>query len=252
MQTRQNSPDLLANVMIASPCNIGWENMTGDEKARQCGECNKTVYDTSAMTAEEVLAVVQRNNVCLKLYRRADGTIIVDDCPKALRQVRVQIKAISKIVASICGFFIGCGAAFAQSVVRSEQLPNQKTSADRAHKAEYKADKIASSLLKSAAKAAARNDIEVAEKNFKAALLKVEDKKHDPAFVKYVFSQYIDFLNQQGRSADAVSVALRHKNLECILNPASVYRGAWMGESNESRPTTVKPEAVAPLPLRNN
>jgi hypothetical protein len=35
---------LLDNLRVASPCNVSWEAMTGDDWVRFCGSCEKSVY----------------------------------------------------------------------------------------------------------------------------------------------------------------------------------------------------------------
>ena len=79
---------LLANVRIASPCHERWDTMTGDARMRHCGRCDKNVYDLSSMTAAEAEAVLGRPGgaPCVKLYRRADGTVITSDCPVGVRR----------------------------------------------------------------------------------------------------------------------------------------------------------------------
>ena len=41
---------LLEDVRVASPCNASWDAMKGDDRVRFCGECQKNVYNLSAMT----------------------------------------------------------------------------------------------------------------------------------------------------------------------------------------------------------
>src|SRR5262245_59089137 len=90
-------------VDIATPCPMPWEQMTGDERVRFCGECRKNVYNISAMKqieAEEFLGE-HLGNVCIRLYRRADGTILTSDCPVGLRLVRRSIAATLTAIASL-------------------------------------------------------------------------------------------------------------------------------------------------------
>ncbi len=44
---------------IASPCKRDWSKMTGDERVRFCGDCKMNVYNLSAMSQAEVLALVK-------------------------------------------------------------------------------------------------------------------------------------------------------------------------------------------------
>lgn len=73
---------VLDNIRIASPCRADWNQMTGDERVRACGTCNKQVFNLSSMTREEAEALIveRAGNLCARYYQRADGTILLADC----------------------------------------------------------------------------------------------------------------------------------------------------------------------------
>ena len=73
----------LDELRIATPCRADWNRMTGDERARFCQACHKNVYDVSQMTRAQVQQLIREKegDVCLRLHRRADGTVITSDCP---------------------------------------------------------------------------------------------------------------------------------------------------------------------------
>jgi hypothetical protein len=73
---------VLDNIRVAAPCTADWSRMTGDERVRACGDCNKHVYNLSGMTREEAEALIleKEGRLCVRYYRRADGTILFDDC----------------------------------------------------------------------------------------------------------------------------------------------------------------------------
>lgn len=79
----QRSLPLLQRVYIASPCAVPWESMSGDERARVCASCDKTVYDVSQMTTAEAEALLRSKgtDACLRIFRRFDGTVLTADCP---------------------------------------------------------------------------------------------------------------------------------------------------------------------------
>ena len=81
---------LLARVEIASPCEARWDEMQGDARVRHCGLCDKDVYDLSEMTAAEAEALLAREGEapCVRLHRRADGTVITSDCPVGVKKKR--------------------------------------------------------------------------------------------------------------------------------------------------------------------
>ncbi len=85
--------DLLDQVRVATPCNARWEEMKGSDKSRFCSECSLNVHNLSAMTRPEAEAFVANANgrVCIRMYRRADGTLITQDCPVGVRALRQRV-----------------------------------------------------------------------------------------------------------------------------------------------------------------
>ena len=79
----------IQNIRVASPCPADWNTMAGDDRIRHCSECNLNVYNLSAMTEREVQRLIanSQGRVCGRFYRRADGTILTQDCPRGLRRV---------------------------------------------------------------------------------------------------------------------------------------------------------------------
>jgi hypothetical protein len=72
---------------IASPCLASWAAMRGDHRVRFCASCSKHVYDLSGLTAAEARSLIgeAEGRVCVRLYRRRDGTVLTADCPVGLR-----------------------------------------------------------------------------------------------------------------------------------------------------------------------
>lgn len=71
------------DVMIAAPCPAKWEEMQGDDVKRFCDKCALNVYNTSELTSQEIMDLMEQSEgrTCLRLYRRQDGTLITKDCP---------------------------------------------------------------------------------------------------------------------------------------------------------------------------
>src|SRR4051812_17296637 len=89
------------NFSIASPCSVGWESMSGDERKRFCSLCKLHVYNISEMTREEVRELVTSSDgrVCARLYRRADGTVLTRDCPVGLAaKIRRRVSRVGGAV----------------------------------------------------------------------------------------------------------------------------------------------------------
>ena len=67
---------------IARPCPADWEEMRGDDQVRFCKHCSLNVYNLSAMSREaaERLVAEREGRLCVRFYRRLDGTVITRDC----------------------------------------------------------------------------------------------------------------------------------------------------------------------------
>ncbi|HEX8737301.1 MAG TPA: carboxypeptidase-like regulatory domain-containing protein [Pyrinomonadaceae bacterium] len=96
------------NLRVASPCSVGWETMSGDERVRRCQSCELNVYNIAEMTRKEAenLIVNREGRVCLRLYKRADGTILTKDCPIGLRAYQKRAARLAGAAfAAILGLF---------------------------------------------------------------------------------------------------------------------------------------------------
>jgi hypothetical protein len=104
---------LLSLVRVASPCNVPWDEMSGDDRVRFCGSCEKNVYDLSAMTAveaEDFLADHTEGDACVRFFQRADGTILTADCPVGVQRKRKRWTRIAKAAAGIVATAVGASA----------------------------------------------------------------------------------------------------------------------------------------------
>ena len=115
---KQRRLPLLDDVRVASPCSESWDEMVGDERARFCLKCEKNVYDVSAMTRDEAESLIARaegsSGLCLRLYRRKDGTILTADCPVGKRRRRVtRIAAAALAVGGAAAAIAGVGRSVA-------------------------------------------------------------------------------------------------------------------------------------------
>ncbi len=93
----------LNNVKIASPCSADWDQMYGNERSRFCGDCKLNVYNLSGMTKNEAETLIMNaeGRLCVRLYQRADGTIITDDCPVGWAGVKHRTKAFATAAFSL-------------------------------------------------------------------------------------------------------------------------------------------------------
>lgn len=112
-RTRARRP-VLDNIRVATPCRADWSQMTGDDRVRACGECNKNVYNLSELTREEAeaLIVAHDGKLCVRYYQRTDGTILLADC-----QVGIAAKRKRRIVAAGAAALLAGGGGLAYKLL---------------------------------------------------------------------------------------------------------------------------------------
>jgi hypothetical protein len=121
---RFNNP--LNHVRVAAPCPADWDRMIGSERVRFCGQCSLNVYNLSGMTRSEAESLIVRTygRLCIRFYRRGDGSIITKDCPVGLRAIRRRVSYVAKAIGSmVLGLFSGLGVheAFSIASFRAER-----------------------------------------------------------------------------------------------------------------------------------
>jgi hypothetical protein len=110
-----NDRDVLDRIEIPLPCHVPWADMTGDDRIRFCGDCHQNVYNVAMFTRAEATRLLNDSSgrVCLRIFRRPDGTVITDDCRARLRAARKRgllIFAGTLVIvfwAQICAQFVG-------------------------------------------------------------------------------------------------------------------------------------------------
>lgn len=93
----------LNNLRIASPCSADWNQMVGNNRQRHCGDCKLNVYNLSGMTKREAedLILNSEGRVCLRISRRADGTVLTKDCPVGWSAVKQRVSKVATAFASM-------------------------------------------------------------------------------------------------------------------------------------------------------
>jgi Carboxypeptidase regulatory-like domain len=115
-----STPVSLENVRVAAPCLANWENMSGDDRVRHCAECKLNVYNLSEMSRVEAerLIATREGRLCVRFYRRADGTIITRNCPRGLEAL---IRRVSRIAGAALSAMMSLGTALAQTASKPAQ-----------------------------------------------------------------------------------------------------------------------------------
>lgn len=108
-----HSLPILKNARIASPCNVAWSSMQGDDRTRYCHECNKRVYNLIGMNDGDVaqLFEAQGHDLCVQLYQRLDGTLMTEDCPTGIRAARRQWRRAMRALGAVATLLLTAGWA---------------------------------------------------------------------------------------------------------------------------------------------
>lgn len=98
-----NFTNPLNNIKIASPCSADWNAMIGNERQRYCGECKLNVYNLSGMSRNEAETLIMQSEgrVCVRFFRRSDGTVITKDCPVGWQAVKKRLSRFRTAAVSL-------------------------------------------------------------------------------------------------------------------------------------------------------
>ena len=111
----------LDNIRVASPCSADWNAMYGDERKRFCAACKLNVYNLSDMSRNEAenFLMASEGRVCVRYFRRSDGTVLTKDCPVGWQAVKQRVSRVATATFSlVVGTFFGLlGLRAADSLV---------------------------------------------------------------------------------------------------------------------------------------
>lgn len=85
-------------IKMASPCDMAWGDLTGDDAKRFCGQCKKHVFNISNMSSEQAIdfLVQEKGNACIMFYSRRDGTVLSADCPVGVQKRYARWQPVRK------------------------------------------------------------------------------------------------------------------------------------------------------------
>jgi hypothetical protein len=116
--------------------------MVGDDRVRFCTRCARHVYDISTMPRTEAELMLVENEPtdpdqapCIRIYRRADGTVLTGDCPIGTRRRHGQLLVVATVVSGLAAV-----VSFGGPIPASER---SRHAARVTHWAELTADPLA-------------------------------------------------------------------------------------------------------------
>ena len=100
----------LDHLRIATPCSADWDQMFSfeDERVRFCSQCNLNVYNLSGMSRQEAEALITKTEgrLCVRFYRRADGSVLTQNCPVGLKAIKHRVAWLAQVVLGMALSFV--------------------------------------------------------------------------------------------------------------------------------------------------
>jgi hypothetical protein len=114
----------LESLEIAKPCRADWDKMKGDDHARFCASCTKHVYNLSDMTRLEAEALIRskEGEICIRMMRRADGTVITGDRSIGMKMVRRSFKWTATTVMLLLAPLLTLGTTLLAASPKTKQI----------------------------------------------------------------------------------------------------------------------------------
>ena len=116
MERRRSRDDLrdeVEKIVIQAPCQVGWDEMAGDDMIRFCGQCKKNVHNLSTLPDDrlaEVLAERKIKETCVIMSKDKNGRVRFDNCPVALRKVRDHYRKVAVSLLLIAAWSLALSA----------------------------------------------------------------------------------------------------------------------------------------------
>ncbi|MCE9562269.1 MAG: hypothetical protein K8U57_09465 [Planctomycetes bacterium] len=90
-------------IEVPIPCTVPWDSMRGNDRVRHCGQCKQHVYLLSEMSKEEAEDLIRQKEgkLCVRVYRRPDGSVVTRSCA-AVHWSRAVWNAASFVVLGLC------------------------------------------------------------------------------------------------------------------------------------------------------
>lgn len=108
--TKRSIP--LQTISVAAPCTADWGKMHGNDQVRFCQDCKLNVYNLSGMTQNQAEDLIRKaeGRLCVRYFRRADGTILTQNCPVGLQALKKKAaRAATAVISALLSFLTGFG-----------------------------------------------------------------------------------------------------------------------------------------------
>lgn len=123
---------------LSFACPIPWSSLRGDEKARFCEKCGRTITNLSELSTEAraaLLAQADGKELCITYYRRLSGEFVTPENPLTPdERSRIKQLGVAALSAGAMALAAGCMSksvpAAPPKEVRQQPVPTQTKAAD--------------------------------------------------------------------------------------------------------------------------
>jgi hypothetical protein len=109
---------------LSYACPVSWAELEGDEKAKFCGKCRRTITNLSELTEEArdaFSAKPQRAECCITYYRRPSGEFVTPENPLTDEErSRIKQLGVAALSAGALLLAAGCMAPSASSAEKTK------------------------------------------------------------------------------------------------------------------------------------
>lgn len=121
----------LDHLRIAAPCSADWDQMFSfeDQRVRFCSQCNLNVYNLSGMSRREAETLITKTEgrLCVRFYRRADGSVLTRNCPVGLKVIKRRVAWVAQVaLGMMLSFVTGLGLYIFHLGKRPFPLPDTR------------------------------------------------------------------------------------------------------------------------------
>jgi hypothetical protein len=114
---------------LSYACPIPWSGLRGDEKARFCEQCGRTITNLSELSEEERIAHLSGDRdeeLCVTYYRRASGEFVTPESPLTSEE-RSKIRQIGAAMLSAGALALAAGCV--STPVHPKEEPKKEVQA---------------------------------------------------------------------------------------------------------------------------
>lgn len=110
-------------ITVTEPCDVGWDAMPGDSRERHCVQCNRSVFNSVAMSRQQMNDLLQAGDAlpCMRLAQYPGGSLLIAD-------EYIRPKSVSSMIGTALVSILALTSGFANAQKTSSSVPTAQVS----------------------------------------------------------------------------------------------------------------------------